>query len=185
MKYLPLIAALLIASCGGGPTKPAADEVTTARGITLIGLPASVSVVDSIHAQIDSLAVAARAAGMEPLPDNQFVIEIVATDSICQPANQNAPNISFTVREFVTPGTNYDGSEFDKDGTVNGEILLCVAGRYIDPEHGRERMQVTIPGILNESPVKYEGEHQTYYHRNRAKYYDTMYHYGGAGHPLF
>lgn len=104
-------------------------------------------------------------------------------DPVCQPAD-GRPNISFTVVQQVVPGTNYDGSEFDRDGEVNGRVLLCAAGRYIDPEHGRERLQVTVAGIQNAQPVKYEGEHQTYWHRNRQRYYDTMYHYD-ISHPLF
>ncbi len=179
MKQVLLIAAILFAAaCGGGPKQPVASWFETFRGVQ-ISRTLDATQIARVHQQIDLLNQHARAAGLEPRPDNQWRIVLQPVDPDC------GDGFSYSFREEVRPGTNYDNGPYDLD-PLPGQIRLCVGGRYYDPtdSHG-ETIYISLEAIMATDSLKYEGEHMTYYHTNRPKYVETMYHTPTATHPLF
>lgn len=106
---------------------------------------------------------------------NTYTIQVVPTSALCE-----SP-ISFLLpAQVVEPGTNYDGSQYDKNPAI-GVVQLCAAGRYLEPSG---IIQVTEPGIRTSSIVRHEGEHQILRQVDPLRYEKTKIHAVGFGHPI-
>jgi hypothetical protein len=172
-----VVIALLIwlqAACGGGqiPT-PSHKAASTPNGIAVVSQqPIPADVLPEIDKQYqDLLDIASSQYEVYPAYSN-IKVQILPVSPLCD-------NISFLITQSVAPGTNYDGSVFDKDGQVNGQVSICAAGRFLEPE----TVQVTVEGIRTAPVVRYELEHWLLYRVDRQRYLQTAYHYD-AGHPI-
>lgn len=190
MRYLLLIL-LILSSCGGTPTppiQPTATTVTTSAGIRVTSASTvSLGHLAEIDRQYDELLRIASTPpnNYEVFPTPEKIqIFIVARNTGCK-------QISFSIVENVPRGTNYDGTEFDLDGQVNGQVELCVAGRYNQPRtalrgtcpQGSDSIEVTADGIVQTDIVRYELEHWLLYRVDCARFWETAIHQG-SGHPI-
>lgn len=97
------------------------------------------------------------------------------------PRSPKCQEAGFLITKQVEPGTNYDGSEFDKDPRP-GYIAVCVAGLF--------QLVNSDPGIfivddagMTFNAAAYEAEHAVLLDADPQKFNDTQYHQGG-GHPI-
>lgn len=171
-----LVALLMISTvaCGGGQSKtPSHNTASTPNGIAVVSQqPIPADALPEIDKQYqDLLDIASTQYEVYPAYSN-IKVQILPVSPLCD-------NISFLITQSVIPGTNYDGSEFDRDGQVNGQVSICAAGRFLEPE----TVQVTVEGIRTAPVVRYELEHWLLYRVDRQRYLQTAYHYD-AGHPI-
>lgn len=155
------------------------DEETvilTPKGVEVISAyPIDTDLLIKIDADLDRLFDIARRKGYSNFSTHQdYRIEIVETDPRC------ADGISFSIIKAVSPGTNYDGTDYDKDPRP-GFIAICAAGEF-DPK--TLTIRVTLPGIATSDIVRYEGEHRLLFEADRQLYEVTKYHGEGPGHPI-
>lgn len=182
MRRLFLFSLLLMLStasgCGDDEHKPSMTRTSTPKGVLVVSnnpIPSDILLL--IDKQIDDVNItASRMDGLGTIPFRQYVIEILPRDWRCETP-------SFVVEESVIPGTNYDGVPgIDKDGVVNGKVVMCVAGRFLEKSG---LIQTTAEGIRWAPVVRFEAEHKIAYEFDEALYNSTKYHTEGAGHPIF
>lgn len=170
MKYLILTLALISYACSD-PVPPSGDFQGAQN------MPDEDAV--SVRQQIDKAnRIAFTRFGLQPVNMSQVRVEIKPTDPRC------TDRTAYIVSQNVPPGTSYDQDpNYDRDPTP-GHVEICVGGRYIDPEHGQERIITTLEAVRTGVGVWYEMEHLILYHRDRARYIQTMNHTPFSGHPI-
>jgi hypothetical protein len=159
LAIITFVAAVIVATCSSCSDKPdlppSSSGWDTSRGVRIIGVLAP-DEVDIIHGQLDQLDAAARAQNLLPIPQADFVIELVPVQ---------CSEIGF----FTTDGQCVAGQYHNPTLT---------------PSSPRERIRVTREGLRASDPVvKYEGEHWTLWYRNRQRFWETASH--PPPHPIF
>lgn len=180
MKYLFTLI-LVFAACGGSPRQqpPQPTTVTTSSGILVTSIQTlSLGHLAEIDRQCEDLHRIAEAQpnnyDVFPFCGKGIHIFIVARDMACG-------QIAFSIVQSVPRGTQYDGSEFDMDGQMDGSVKLCAAGRY-HPDN--DMIEVTADGIIQTEVVRYELEHWLLKRIDRDRYTRTLIHGNGVGHPI-
>lgn len=170
-KVFCTILCSILAACGGNDS-PAGYSAQTPKGVTVRSASAiQPDVLVIIDRQLDDLFRIAAAKGYTGFARHpNYGIRLVPRDPRCDA-------ISFLI---IRPGTNYDGSEYDKDPRP-GFVSLCAAGRFT-PEDGM--IHVTAEGVATSQIVRYEGEHKLLYQVNGLLYEQTKVHGQGQGHPI-
>lgn len=169
------LAAFLLAACGGDPAPGSDVFAKSPKGISFrSSVPIPSDVLSEADRQIDQLLVRARANGLTDTRSHRAVsIQILPRAAQCQTPG-------FLIHQNVTPGTNYDGTEYDLD-PAPGVVSFCAAGRYLERE---DLIQVTLDGIRQMPVVRYEGEHWILFHHDRVRYDATKIHNAGNLHPI-
>lgn len=174
MRYfLPLL--IFITACGGGDDQTSVYSAMTPKGAVVTSAsPIDADLLTEVDRQLDDLFRIAAANGY-----STFTIHPTYRIRI-EPRDFRCDEISFMITQNVTPGTNYDGSEYDHDPRP-GIVAMCVAGRFAESDG---LIRVTAEGIRTAPVVRYEGEHKLLYQVDRPLYESTKIHGQGQGHPI-
>lgn len=117
--------------------------------------------------------IARNVYGYSGFRDN-YSIGFFPRSNVCEQA-------AFLIEQDVEPGTNYDGSIYDKDPRP-GKLRLCVAGMFelvnLEPV-----MFVVDDPAMTLNAAAYEAEHAVLLDADRDKFIETQYHQTG-GHPI-
>lgn len=161
------VTCVLLAACGGGSPEPTSLAIISDGAIAGDLKPIALAQLEELH----------RIAASHGWTDysRRYTLRIVPHDQACEDP------ISFLLPpKAVTPGTEYDGSDYDKD-PLPGIVQICAAGRYFESSGV---IQVTEIGIRTSDVVRYEAEHQLLRQVDRDLYLKTLVHAAGAGHPI-
>lgn len=165
---------VFLAACSGNGQPSGYSAMTPKGAVVTSASPIAADLLTEVDRQLDDLFRIAAANGK-----SSFTLHPTYRISI-EPRDFRCDSISFLIAQNVTPGTNYDGSEYDHDPRP-GIVAMCVAGRFTESDG---LIRVTAEGIRTAPVVRYEGEHKLLRQVDRDLYLKTLVHAAGTGHPI-
>lgn len=133
----------------------------------------SAAVLDAIDAGLtDLFAVARKNRYYNRLSYSDYTVFIARPDRTKNSTGAYSPDVAIGAAQYA-------GSVYDQGGFIYaaGIVISSDPCAFLIAEHVRDFQRVS-------NVVRYEGEHLVLYHNDRQRYFATLDHSKGGGHPI-